>query len=69
MNGDIWWGVSLSFRMCRGVYLHFSGPALLIALGMAAVGALCYLPIWATIILPINIIMHHRRRRGRTRRV
>jgi hypothetical protein len=70
MNGDIWWGIGLSFRLCRGVYLRVSGPALLAALLILVPVALCYLAIWLEIVLPINVVRHIvRSRRERRARV
>lgn len=63
MSGDIWWGLSLSFRLCRGVYLRISGPMLLMALVFLVPIAVGYFAIWLEIILPINIVRHIMRRR------
>lgn len=56
MNSDIWWGVSLSFRLCRGVYLRVSGPALWGALALLIPIAIGWFAIWLEVVLPINII-------------
>lgn len=67
MDSDIWWGVGLSFRLTRGVYLSVRGPALLAALIILVPLALAWFAIWLEIILPINVVRHIMRRRRERR--